>query len=296
MGVRKLFAVGTLLVASAWTARAGDNGQQWLCGGTDESYNLFNPVPKNKLRELDTDRPDQATGGHTVDAGHFQLEMDFANYTLDRHTPERDGQELDQWNVAPFSLRIGLLPNVELDIEHDGYFNARSRNPQTRSDQTASGFGDLTLRSKLNLFGNDKGKVALAVVPVLRLPTSSADLASKSVEGGAALALSVELPADFTVTVSSGVEFIRNSTDAYYVADFTNYLSVQHSLGIKPLSAFVEFASEVDTESPSPVSAQVDTGVLYQLNDNVQLDVDCYFGVTRNAPDFMPFAGLSVRF
>ena len=60
--------------------------------GTDESspaskdkssYTIFNPVPRDLMRELTPDRPDKTESPYTVDAGHFQLEMDFANFTLD---------------------------------------------------------------------------------------------------------------------------------------------------------------------------------------------------------------------
>ncbi len=45
-------------------------------------------MPDDQQRDFNPDRPSQFTGPFTVDAGHFQLEMDLANYTLDRHNPE----------------------------------------------------------------------------------------------------------------------------------------------------------------------------------------------------------------
>ena len=193
-------------------------------------------------------------------------------------------------------MRVGLLPNVELDLLYDGYFNRRTRDRSTRQTQTESGFGDLTVRSKINLFGNDGGKCAFGVFPLLRFPTGDADLATHSVEGGLGLAFSAKLPGEFSVTVSASFEVIRNSTGAYYAGDYLQASSVSHGLGIKHLSAFVEFANEISSESPSPAACQVDTGLIYQLGENMQLALDCNFGVTREAPDLVPFAGLAVRF
>lgn len=279
----------TLLIFSlalAATASAGDPPKG--------AYSIFNPVPPDKLREFDTDRPDQAVGAHTVDAGHIYAELDFANYTLDRHSV--DGTETDQWNVAPVNLRIGLLPSVELDLQYDGYFNLRTRDRTAGKTETRSGAGDLSLRSKINLFGNDGGKLGVAIFPLLRLPTSTAGLASRSVEGGIGVALSATLPGGFSLTASADFEFIRNLSDAYYVVDYLDAISISHDLGIKEISGFVEFASEVSSESPSPAACQVDAGILWQIGDHLQLDAGCYFGVTRNAPDYLPFAGLSMRF
>jgi hypothetical protein len=50
--------------------------------------------------------------------------------------------------------------------------------------------------------------------------------------------------------------------------------------------------------SPSPGvdwQGQADTGWTYALHENVQLDAGCNVGVTRSAPDFIAFVGLSHR-
>lgn len=276
--------VFSLAAAAVAPARAGDPPVG--------AYSIFRPAPRDKLRDFDADRPDQAVGAHTVDAGHVYLELDFANYTRDRHS--LDGTATDQWNVAPVNLRLGLWPSVELDLQYDGYTNLRTRDPA--GGQTRSGAGDLSLRSKINLFGNDGGHLSVALVPLLRLPTSTAGLAGRAVEGGAGVAVSARLPGGFSLTASAEVACVRNSRDAYYVVDSHEAVSISHELGIKEVSGFVEFAGEVSSESPSAVAGQVDAGVLWQISDRLQLDVDCYFGVTRNAPDFVPFAGLAVRY
>ena len=45
------------------------------------SYNLFHPTPDNVMRELTPDRPDKTESPYTVDAGHFQVEMSFVEFT-----------------------------------------------------------------------------------------------------------------------------------------------------------------------------------------------------------------------
>jgi hypothetical protein len=40
----------------------------------------------------------------------------------------------------------------------------------------------------------------------------------------------------------------------------------------------------------------VDTGLEYMVTKNIQLDANCFFGVTPAAPDINPFAGITVRF
>ncbi len=275
------FVIFVVAILAAVDLRAGDSS---LGGGP--VYTLFNPVPDAKQRTFTPDRPNQSTGPFTVDAGHFLLEMDFANYTLDRGPAD-----IDQWNVAPVNLRVGLLPALELDIQYAGYFNVR-----TRDRGTQSGFGDLSLRPKINLFGNDGGTYAFGLYPLLRLPVSTAGLASRSVEGGLGLLFAASLPGEVSLTISADFQCVRNSGDTGYVGDYLDAISLTRGLGIKHLAGFIEIASEVSSESPSAAAIQMDTGVTYQIGENTQIDLDCNFGVTRAAPDYMPFAGLAVRF
>ena len=39
-------------------------------------YHLFHPTPFALMRELNTDRPDKTESPFTVDAGHYQIELD----------------------------------------------------------------------------------------------------------------------------------------------------------------------------------------------------------------------------
>ena len=47
---------------------------------------------------------------------------------------------------------------------------------------------------------------------------------------------------------------------------------------------------------PACEQGQLDAGLTYALNENCQLDLGCNFGITRSAPDYQPFVGVSRRF
>ncbi len=111
-------------------------------------YNFFNPVPATMLRELAPDRPDKTESPYTLDAGHFQLEMDFANYTSDR----TDGTIVKAWNVAPFNLKAGLFNNVDLQFVFNNYLHVRTEDRATGATSVQSGIGDFTTRLKINLW------------------------------------------------------------------------------------------------------------------------------------------------
>lgn len=45
------------------------------------SYSLLNPTPRELMREMSTDRPDATESPYTVDAGHFQAELSFFDFS-----------------------------------------------------------------------------------------------------------------------------------------------------------------------------------------------------------------------
>lgn len=292
MFLRKLKADGLALAVCLSTAgEFSAVAQETNSVPPDKSgYNLFNPAPDNLMRDLSPDRPDETESAYTVDAGHYQLEMDFANFTCDKS----DGFTTKAWNVGDFNFKIGLLNNVDLQLVYDNYQNVQTKDSAGNST-TQSGFGDFTTRLKVNLWGDDNGKTAFALLPYVKFPTATDHLGNNAVEGGVIFPLSVSLPHDFDLSMETAVSLMKNDDNGGYHEEFIASASVDHQI-IGKLSAFLEFFSEFSTERHAGWVGTVDTGLEYLLTKNIQLDCDCYFGVTSAAPDFNPFAGITARF
>jgi hypothetical protein len=289
--LHRLPVLAVLFLTLAGIARA-DAGQASPAAARDKSgYTLFKPTPREALRELSTDRPDQTECPFTVDAGHVQVEMDFATFTQDR----TDGIRARTGNVVPFNVRIGLLNNLELSLVFDSYLHLRTEDRAARTVTTQSGVGDFTARMKLNLWGNDGGKTALAVMPFVKFPTNSGQLGNRAVEGGLILPLAIELPGGFGMGLETGVSFMQNDDDRAYHADFVNSISIDHAI-VGKLSGYLEFYSSLSTQQDQPWVGTVDAGLKFALTDNVQFDCGCNIGVTDGADDLNPFVGLTIRF
>ena len=240
-------------------------------------YHLFHPTPRAEMREMSTDRPDQTESAYTVDAGHFQLEMDLVKFTYDRHRPS--------WNVAPVNLKAGLLNNVDLQIVLDNY---------VRESGGASGFGDITARLKINLWGNDGGATALALMPYLKLPLDASNLRNGETEGGIIVPLAVALPGGWSMGLMTEVDFVSDGAGGHD-AEWLNSVTFSHDI-VGKLGGYVEFVAITGNAPGFDWQAQADVGFTYGLTDDVQFDFGCNFGVTKFAPDFQPFVGLSIRF
>jgi hypothetical protein len=144
-------------------------------------YSLFSPTPRERMREMSTDRPDKTESPYTVDAGHFQLEMDAFSYSHDAYTADRS--RVDAFSVAPLNLKLGLANRVDLQVVIETWNWVRTKDRGGRVTRR-HGFGDVTLRLKTNLWGDDGGASAFAVMPFVKLPTNQDDLGNDAVEGG----------------------------------------------------------------------------------------------------------------
>jgi hypothetical protein len=253
-------------------------------------YNLFNPVPEALMREMSPDRPDETESAYTVDAGHYQLEMDFVNFTYDKLS----GTTTKAWEVGDFNFKAGLLNNVDVQLVYDNYLNVQTTDGLGNA-ATQSGFGDFTTRLKINLWGNDGGATAFALLPYVKFPTSTDHLGNNAVEGGVIVPLAVSLPHDFDLSLETAASLMKNDENGGYHEEFIASASLDHQI-IGKLSGFVEWFSDFTTESHAGWVGTVDTGLEYLVTKNIQLDCDCYFGVTPAAADYNPFAGITVRF
>ena len=258
-------------------------------------YSLVNPTPRELMRELSTDRPDKTESAYTVDAGRFQIESDLLSYSSDHDTADGADTQVDAWSVAAVNVKAGLLNWMDLQLVLDTYNHVTTDDRLTAQKVTQSGLGDLTTRLKLNVWGNDGGKTALAVMPFVKIPTNQDDLGNDDVEGGIIIPLAVELPAGWGMGLMTEFDFVRNRADDGYSTDFVNTITFSHDI-VGNLGGYVELFTLISSESNTDWVGTFDMGLTYGLTEDIQLDAGINLGITESAEDFNPFLGLSWRF
>lgn len=175
-----------------------------------------------------------------VDAGHFQDEMEIANARRDRGVRE--------FSLAELNAKIGLDAATDLQVVLPFY---------TRIRDGAEGFGDVEIRLKRNLWGNDEGCTALAVMPFIKLPTANGDLGNGAFEGGVILPISFDEPAGWSCGALGQLD--------------------QASAG-----------GGQGTELVGLISATIS----HALTEESAVFFECV-GLNRAATDFIPFTGIS---
>ena len=283
LSIRLLTSAATILMVV--DAHAADKGQ----------YNLLNPTPREQMREMSTDRPDKTESPYTVDAGHYQIEMDVFTYAVDRYNGIPGDHRSEALAIAPINLKAGLLNNVDLQLIVQPYVSLREHNMAARDVDERRGFGDVIARLKVNLWGNDGGPTAFALMPYVKLPTNTDHVGNSSVEGGLIVPLAVALPQDFDLGLMTQLDIVRDDFGDGHHAEFVNTVTLGHRI-VGDLSGFVEFFSSVSMESGSEWIGTFDAGLTYMLTDDIQLDAGVFVGLTRSADDINPFLGVSWRF
>jgi hypothetical protein len=256
-------------------------------------YHLGLPTPSLYLRELTIDGPGATESPYTVDAGHVQMEMTFARYSYDRESSADGTQRFKSWEIAPFIFKVGLLNHLDGQVVVETYNIVEERSNNERV--TRRGFGDVTLRFKYNLWGNDSGNTAFAMTPYVRFPTSQDDLGVREIEGGLILPFEVGLPWDSYLGVTTRFDFIQDEDEDGYHPEFINSIALARDFS-ETISAYVELFSAVSSEGDSDWIATFDTGLVYWLTDSVQLNAGVNIGLTRAADDWSWFAGVAWRY
>jgi hypothetical protein len=258
-------------------------------------YHLFNPVPREAMREFSTDRPDQTESAYTVDAGHFQIESDVFAFSRDRDNSVPGGVVNETGTFASVNLKAGLVNHVDLQVVLDPYVRSRTTDRGAGTVDRVGGFGDITTRLKVNLWGDDGGPTAFAVMPYLKFPTAKRGLGNNSLEGGVIAPFAMELPAGFGLGLQTQADILRNDGRSGHHLEWVNSVTVGHDI-VGALAGYVEFFTVTSFERGAPWVGFFDVGLTYGLTENIQLDAGCNFGVTDSAPDYNPFLGISLRF
>ena len=252
-------------------------------------YTLFDPTPRELMREFSTDRPDVTESPYTVDAGHFQVELSFVEYGYD----DEGGAQSDEWVVMPSNLKVGLTNNVDLQFVIEPYIHQRERSGGVKDN--TDGFGATQLRLKVNVFGNDEGDVALGVMPFVQFPTADDDFGGTDhVEGGVIVPLAVSLPNDFSLGLMAEIDFLRDEADDGYGYSFLHTATIGHPIAGE-LGGYIEYVGLANHDLGVGYVALVGAGLTYGLDENTQLDGALYFGISDEAPDVSARVGLSFR-
>lgn len=262
---------------------------------TDKSqFNLFNPTPDEDMRQFSTDRPGKTHSSLTVDAGHFQLEGDFYNYTYDRRST--DGSKTRAYTLINPNLKLGITNWAELDVFLPLYNSLEVKSPNGGNVLRAHGFGDFLIGGKVNIFGNDGGDQSLGAIGFVKVPTAARGLGNDNLEYILNLPFTTTLPNKFSLTAEPAIGLLRNLNNTGYQGDYQMLINLNRPIIGEVVTAALELALDFPGDHHIGPRHTLDPSLQWLVTPNLQLDVGVYIGLTKAAPDFNPYVGISFRF
>jgi hypothetical protein len=255
-------------------------------------YNPFNPTPSDEMRDFWPDRPYVTDSPYTVDPGHWLLEVGLFEYTRDRYNNEHS--RIDGFAFGDTNIRLGVTSHADLEFLFVAYSYILTTDKNTGAQLKQSGFGDSTLKSKINILGDDGGPVAIALIPFVTFPTGADGVGERSYLGGVALPVEFALPAGFQLRTENAILTIHELGDGSRF-DYLTSASLGHSI-TKKLSTYIELATDINPAAHTSWIGTVDTGLIFQATSNWQLDAGVNIGVTKPANDLFVFVGGAWRY
>lgn len=284
---------GVLMGAATIMACAGMLTTVAVAADTDKSrYTLFDPTPEAALRDFAPDRPAKSTGPTTIDAGHLQYELDFANYTYQKTGTERT----TTWIGPNPSVRVGLTNWLEVSANIAPWTEVTTKDTAAGTKTRISGPSDLFLRAKANVWGNEGGKTAFGVASFVKAGTAPEGIGNRATEGGILGLYSVSLMDGLSLTMNSEIDFLKNNLDDRYHSSYVNVIGLNREL-VKNLTLTAELWSQINADPSGTVRQySFDTALAWVVRPNVQLDVGANFGLNHDTPAVQIYGGIAQRF
>lgn len=246
-------------------------------------YHAFHPTPRALLREMSTDRPDLTESPYTVDAGHAQVEIEAVTRTRD--------EGVDRTGFMGFLVKMGLTPRTDLQV---GFESLHEDVPDEMHPEDAggdSGPSNLMVRLKWNLWGNDGGSTALALMPYVVLPTAEGET---DAAGGLILPLAISGPWGTGLGTMAQVDAVPDEDGEGRHAEWLFTATVARDL-FGNLAGFLEGTSGHRPKSEGSWTGLVNAGLTFAATPDLQLDSGARFGVSDAAEGAALFFGISYR-
>lgn len=253
-------------------------------------FTLFNPTPRQFMRELSPDRPDTTESPFTVDAGHLQVEASFFSYAQDKEKGERT----TSWTAFDTNVKLGLTNNMDIQFVFGAYGEEKTRVPGG-PDERLDGFSDLTIRWKINLWGNDGGtNTIFGIMPYVAIPTGT-ELSIDEPEGGLIAILGFDLAEGIGAAIMGEIDAVYDADEDDYDTEFLHTATAGFGL-VGPLGMYVEYIGIVGFDTDTDYQALFSTGLVYTISEDLLLDIGTRIGLTDAAEDLAIFTGFTFRY
>ena len=235
-----------------------------------------------------TDRPGKSSSTCTVPQGYWQVESGLADWSLTKVA----GTRSTSLAIASTALKYGVSDSMHVEVAVAPY--VRNRERFDGDGATDSGFGEVTVKVKHRLTAADAAFTA-ALVPFVMLPTAAKRLGNGKVEGGLVVPLTWSIGDNLSLSSSPELDLIVDGDgDGYHLAGAGTL-----SLGLSAtdrLSLAAELSNAWDWDESTTRQASLGANAAFKITNDLQVDGEVDFGLTRDSADLEVAGGVSFRF
>lgn len=236
------------------------------------------PTPPGAgVPSIGTSRPSFTDANTTVPQGSFQVESG-ATYT-DYSGGTRS------WTTPETLLRLGATKNTELRFTTPSYTYLRA----DHSGRLLNNFGDIS--AGLSHHFALPGKIDMAVIPILNIPTGADIASSNSLDPQ--LRVSIGHAVTSKLAIGGHLDTRWNTGRAATAKAVLNPTFITYYYPIPKLGFFVEYSGFYPTTGKTTQFVQ--TGALFVPTPRQQFDVRIAAGLNKVSPDFLVGFGYSFR-
>lgn len=226
-------------------------------------------------------RPGATETAVSVPKGMLQVETEIAGLTRDKSA----GVTTRDLSVATTSFRYGVAHGADVELIVTPYQQER-----VAGAATADGFGDVTVRARRTLLGEDGDGPTLGVVGYVTLPTASEGLGVNDVEGGLIVTGAFDLTQKLNLAWTGGVSAV-STDDGGYDTDTSGALTLGRSFTDR-FAGYIE----VGADHASDTAVFYGAGMTWLSSATTQFDVGFDAGANDAADDLNVFVGWAHRF
>jgi hypothetical protein len=217
----------------------------------------------------------------TIAPGKFFMRMEAISVGINRDSSAPN--TFTALGLATTVLSTGITQNVDAQVGLQ--FFARQKYQYRGTSTTHSGLGDVTLRSKWTFWRDTQLGAAAAVIPYIKIPTSTGGVGNDHFEGGVIFPWAMSLGSGTVAGAMASWDILRNdANDGYDSRWLTTGFLRQHIVG--PFAAYAEATFGVSSASSSSFAGGMGAGATWDFSKTLQFDYGASKGVGNRATDW----------
>jgi Putative MetA-pathway of phenol degradation len=229
----------------------------------------------------------------TIAPGKFLLKMDALSLSFDRHETDEQGVKFTAVGVGRAFLATGLTQDLDVQVGAELFLHTRVENSGTT--QSHSGTCDIYFRTKWTFWRDQSLGASAAIMPYIKVPTSSGGVGNGFTEGGVIVPWAMALGGGFTAGAMAEWDILRNDANNGYDSHW--YTSGVFSRAItQTIAIYGESTLTATSAGISRTALTVGGGVNYNLSQFFVVDYAFYAGLSRGAAAWNPVVRIRWEF